>query len=165
MLWYSLGRPVITSEIGNWSVLVLFIWRFVFGIIMNWDGREPRIVRCNHGSGGIDKAVSLLRLVEGQRNWLTPRSSLTGRPARGYYVSPPCHLTQVRSWNVYVKRFTDRHAWSTCSRLVQYKNGKYDLVRTYVFTTETRGDYFCTFWWPAVGGDTFSPLAPILGPV
>ena len=24
MLWYGLGRPVITSEIGNWSVLVSF---------------------------------------------------------------------------------------------------------------------------------------------
>ena len=23
-----------------------------------------------------------------------------------------------------VKRFTDRHAWSTCNRLVQKKNGK-----------------------------------------
>ena len=34
MLWYGLGRPVITSEIGNWSVFVLLAWRFVFGIIM-----------------------------------------------------------------------------------------------------------------------------------
>ena len=32
MLWYGLGRPVITSEIGNWSVFVLLEWRFVFGI-------------------------------------------------------------------------------------------------------------------------------------
>ena len=34
VLWYGLGRPVITSEIGNWSVFVLLGWRFVFGIIM-----------------------------------------------------------------------------------------------------------------------------------
>ena len=34
LLWYGLGRPVITSEIGNWSVFVLFGWRLVFGIIM-----------------------------------------------------------------------------------------------------------------------------------
>ena len=34
VLWYGLGRPVITSEIGNWSVFVLFGWYFVFGIIM-----------------------------------------------------------------------------------------------------------------------------------
>ena len=34
LLWYGLGRPVITSEIGNWSVFVLFGWYFVFGIIM-----------------------------------------------------------------------------------------------------------------------------------
>ena len=38
---------------------------------------------------------------------------------------------------------------------------------TYVFPTETRGDYFWIFLWPAVGGNTFSPLltALILGPV
>ena len=43
VLWYGLGRPVITPlKIGNnWSVFVLFGWRFVFGIIMRWDGREP----------------------------------------------------------------------------------------------------------------------------
>ena len=41
VLWYGLGRPVITSEIGNWSVFVLSGWRFVllgwrvvFGIVM-----------------------------------------------------------------------------------------------------------------------------------
>ena len=62
LLSYGLGRPVINSEIGQWSVFVLFGWRFVFGIIMNWDGREPHIVRCHHSSGGINKAVSLLRL-------------------------------------------------------------------------------------------------------
>ena len=26
-------------------------------------------------------------------------------------------------------------------------------------------DYFWPFWWPVVGGDTYSPLAPILDPV
>ena len=41
LLWYGLGRPVITSEIGHWSVFVLSGWRFVFGIIMKRDGREP----------------------------------------------------------------------------------------------------------------------------
>ena len=41
VLWYGLGRPVITSEIGNWSVFVLLGWRFVFGIIIKRDGREP----------------------------------------------------------------------------------------------------------------------------
>ena len=41
VLWYGLGRPVITSEIGNWSVFVLLGWRFVFGIIMKRDGRAP----------------------------------------------------------------------------------------------------------------------------
>ena len=34
LLWYGLGRPVITPEIGSWSVLVLFGWLLVFGIIM-----------------------------------------------------------------------------------------------------------------------------------
>ena len=41
VLWYGLGTPVITSEIGNWSVFVLLGWRFEFGIIMKRDGREP----------------------------------------------------------------------------------------------------------------------------
>ena len=41
MLWYGLGRPVITSEIGNRSVFVLLGWCFVFGIIIKIDGREP----------------------------------------------------------------------------------------------------------------------------
>ena len=40
VLWYGLGRPVITSEIGHRSVFVLLGWRFVFGIIMKRDGRE-----------------------------------------------------------------------------------------------------------------------------
>ena len=59
VLWYGLGRPVITSEIGNWSVFVFLGWCFVFGIIMKRDWREPHIVRCHHGSGGINKAASL----------------------------------------------------------------------------------------------------------
>ena len=29
---YGLGRPVITSEIGNWSVLVLLGWRLYSGL-------------------------------------------------------------------------------------------------------------------------------------
>ena len=41
MLWYGLGRPVLTSEIGNWSVLVKLGWRFVFGIIMSEMSESP----------------------------------------------------------------------------------------------------------------------------
>ena len=48
--------------------------------------------------------------------------------------------------------------WSTCSRLVQTKMGKKSF-----FLTETP-DRFWPFWWPVVGGDTCSSLAPILGP-
>ena len=44
VLWYGLGRPVISSEIGNWSVFVLLGWRFVLGNIIKRHGREPRIV-------------------------------------------------------------------------------------------------------------------------
>ena len=44
VLSYGLGRPVISSEIGNWSVFVLLGWRFVLGNIIKGDGREPRIV-------------------------------------------------------------------------------------------------------------------------
>ena len=32
LLWCGLGRPVITPKTGNWSVFVLFGWRFVFGV-------------------------------------------------------------------------------------------------------------------------------------
>ena len=41
MLWYGLGRPVITLKIGDGSVFVLFGWCVVFGIIMRWEEREP----------------------------------------------------------------------------------------------------------------------------
>ena len=34
VLRYGLRRPVISSEIGNWSVFVLFGWRCIFGIII-----------------------------------------------------------------------------------------------------------------------------------
>ena len=72
VLSYGLGRPVITSEIGNWSVFVLLGWRFVFGIIIKRDGREPRIVRCHHDSGN-NKAASLLCL---QRSKVSNRHGL-----------------------------------------------------------------------------------------
>ena len=39
LLWYGLGTPVITSEIGNWSVFLLLGWRFVFGIIIKRRAR------------------------------------------------------------------------------------------------------------------------------
>ena len=51
----------IYPKIRNWSVFVLFGWRFVFGIIMNWEGREP-----SHSDDittlGNKKAASLLLL-------------------------------------------------------------------------------------------------------
>ena len=34
VLWYGLGRPVITSKLGYRSVFGLLGWRFIFGIIM-----------------------------------------------------------------------------------------------------------------------------------
>ena len=34
VLWYGLGRPVISSEIGSWSVFVLLGWHLVYGTIM-----------------------------------------------------------------------------------------------------------------------------------
>ena len=33
VLWYGLGRPVVTSKVGSWLVFVLFGWRFVFTIV------------------------------------------------------------------------------------------------------------------------------------
>ena len=62
MLWYGLGRAVITSEIYNWSAFVVLGWRFVFGIIIERDGRQPRIVRRHHDSEN-NIAASLLRLL------------------------------------------------------------------------------------------------------
>ena len=102
MIWCGLGRPVIAQTIGNWPVFVLLGWRFVFGISIKWDGREPHVLRCHRGSGGITKAVSLLRLLEDQQKCVTPRTSLIARPARGYSVSLPCHLTNGvdRPWVV-----------------------------------------------------------------
>ena len=61
LLWYALGRPVITSKIGNWSVFVLCGWRFVFGIIMRWEGREPSYSDAITTLGN-NKADSLLLL-------------------------------------------------------------------------------------------------------
>ena len=90
VLWCGLRWPVITPKIGNWPVFVLLGWRFVFGIFMKWDRREHHIPKCHHDSGS-NKAASLLRLL--RLNKVTPRTSLIGRPAREYSVSPPCHLT------------------------------------------------------------------------
>ena len=33
-------------KVGNWSVFVLFGWRFVFGIIMRWEGRRIKAIYC-----------------------------------------------------------------------------------------------------------------------
>ena len=75
VLWYGLGRPVITSEIGNWSVFVLLGWRLVFGVIMKIDGREPHIVRYHHDSGN-NKAASLLLRVRLMRLKVTNHQGL-----------------------------------------------------------------------------------------
>ena len=56
MFWYGLGRRVIPSETGNWSVFVLFGWRFVFGIIRNETDESPRI------SDAITALVGLIKL-------------------------------------------------------------------------------------------------------
>ena len=76
-------------KICNWFVFVLFEWRFVFGIDMRWEGREPFPSRRHHDSG-INKTASLLLLSYAK---VTPRTCLTGKPARGYSVNPPSHLT------------------------------------------------------------------------
>ena len=61
VLWYGLGRPVITSESGNGSVFVLFGWRFIFGIIMRGEALSPFHPAC-HRDSGISKSASLLLL-------------------------------------------------------------------------------------------------------
>ena len=69
MLWYGLGRPAITDlKKGNWSLFVLFKWRFVFGIIMRWEGREPFLSPFRRSppdaitTPGLINAAALLRL-------------------------------------------------------------------------------------------------------
>ena len=37
MVW--LWKAGTYLKIGNWSVIVLFGWSFVFGIIVRWEGR------------------------------------------------------------------------------------------------------------------------------
>ena len=44
-----------------WSVFLLFGWRFVFGIIMRWEGREPFLSDAITTLGS-NKAACLLRL-------------------------------------------------------------------------------------------------------
>ena len=48
---------------------------------------------------GITKL--LLSYIWGSRKWAAPRTSLIGRPARGYSVSPPTHLTCGRWGHVF----------------------------------------------------------------
>ena len=80
VLWYGLGRPIITSEIGNWSVFALLGRRFVFGIMMKRNGREPHIVKCQHASGNIEAAslLYLLRFKVSNRQGLAKWADLQG---------------------------------------------------------------------------------------
>ena len=49
VLWYGLGRPVITSEVGNWSVFVFV--RMAFCIRDNHEMRRARAPHCQMPSG------------------------------------------------------------------------------------------------------------------
>ena len=61
MAWHDLGRPVMTSKMGNWYVFVLFGRCFVFGIIM-MTGASPLTARCYHDSvNNKDASFILLR--------------------------------------------------------------------------------------------------------
>ena len=71
VLWYGLGRPVITSKIGNGSVFVLFGSRLVFGIIMKWEQREPS---CQMPSRLWEKIKLLLSYFRAPRKWVAPRT-------------------------------------------------------------------------------------------
>ena len=57
------------------------------------------------------------------------------------------------AWNF----FADRHASEYLQSPRSQKNGGKK-----VFPTETPGWPFLAFWWLAVGGNNFSPLAPVL---
>ena len=104
VLWYGLGRPVITSEIGNWSVFVLLGWRLYSGLSYEETG-ESRIVRCHHDSGN-NKAAPLLRLLiskvsnhQGQRNRQTCKRilcvSALNMASLGLWTLPFCSLVSI----------------------------------------------------------------------
>ena len=61
VLWYGLQKAGDDLKICNWSVFVLFGWRFVFGIIMRWERREP-LQSDAITTLGNNKAASLLLL-------------------------------------------------------------------------------------------------------
>ena len=77
----------------------------------------------------------------------------------GFLRHIPLTIYNRQVWfaNVGVKKFTDGHAVNYSTSPRSDKNGKKG------FPTETP-DRFWPFWGPVVGGDTFSSLAPILGP-
>ena len=107
------GNYVTTSEIGNWSVFVSLGWRFVFAIIMKWDGREPHIVRCYHDSGKIKSCFSPTssEVKVGNRQGLRVPGSKIGRPARGY------SCVSALSPHMWRRRQTiDRWSWVRISR-------------------------------------------------
>ena len=110
LLWrYGLGRPVITSKIGHWSIFVLLGWRCVFGIIMKWDGREPHVSDAITTPGIIKL---LLSYVFWGSKWVIAKDSHNRQTCKGTYsVSPPCHLT-----NGVVGRTKGRWSWVRISR-------------------------------------------------
>ena len=63
-----------------------------------------------------------------------------------------------RSSSICLKRFTD-----ICHALEYLQSSSSDTHKKNVFLTETPGHYG-PFRRPVVGGDTFLPLAPVLGP-
>ena len=84
------------------------ITRMTFCLCDDHETRRARaqIVRCHHDSG---KKKLLLSYVLKVLSEYSPRTSEIGRPARGYSVSPPCHLTlgALSSWSFYI--FADRY--------------------------------------------------------
>ena len=104
---------------------MLLGWPFVFGIIMKRDGREPT------SSDAITTLATIKLLLFyvfwDSIKWVIPRTSLIGRPARGYSVSPPCHLTIVHS----PPSFRASWVWlSSCLSLVCLQF--FDVIRTTV---------------------------------
>ena len=96
LLWMA-GNYLAFRELVRF---VLFGWRFVFGIIMRWEGRwadgkgVEHSPSCCHRDPGIYKAVFLLLLSYAKK--VTPRTWFLVSPARGYFASPHSHLTKRR---------------------------------------------------------------------
>ena len=126
VLWHGLGRPGITSKIGNCSAFVLFGWRFVF-IRANHEMGRTRALLFLMPSRLWEITKLLLSYLWASRKWVAPRTYLIGRSARGYSVSPPINKSPHAPHLLIISHLTLLHTpeyWYTRSIYVVRVYGK-----------------------------------------